>query len=192
LRLRIPDVPQELEVWFRHPAPPELTAYEAIFPQTKLVFGAAFDGFVTDAWRLDTPLPTANASLYGVLRAHADHLLQALAPGDGLVERVSKDILSTLREGTATATRTAARLRMTRRTLTRKLAQHGTTYIELLKEERYRTAVHYLRHTTHTVEDIAFLLGFAECSPFVRAFKRWSGSTPLEYRRVHAADSGAL
>lgn len=191
LRLRIPEVPPELETWFKHPAPTDLTAYRAVFSE-KLVFGAAFDGFVSDAWRLDTPLPTAQASMHGVLRAHADHLLQALPPGDSMVQRVSADIVSTLRGGTATATRTAARLGMTRRTLTRRLAQRGTTYLELLKEQRYRTAVYYLRHSAQTIEDIAFLLGFAECSPFARAFKRWSGHTPLEYRRLHARSESAM
>jgi transcriptional regulator GlxA family with amidase domain len=44
--------------------------------------------------------------------------------------------------------------------------------------------MHYLRSSEQSVEDIAFLLGFSECPPFVRAFKRWSGGyAPLEYRK---------
>jgi AraC-like DNA-binding protein len=185
LRLRIPEAPPELEVWLKHPEPADPSAYRAIFPTAKLVFGAAFDGFVADAWRLDTPLPTANASLHGVLRAHAERLLAELAPGDSLVQQVCADILATLREGDATAESTAARLGTTRRTLSRRLAQRGTSYSELIKEARYRTALHYLRNSSHSVEDIAFLLGFSECPSFVRAFKRWSGHAPLEYRRLH-------
>jgi AraC-like DNA-binding protein len=185
LRLRIPEVPPELEVWMKHDQPVDLSAYRAIFPNAKLVFRAAFDGFVSDAWRLDTPLPTANPGLHDVLRSHAEQLLRKMAPGDGLVERVGADIIDHLRKGSITAARSAARLGMSRRTLTRRLAQHGTTYSELLKEARYRTAIHYLQNTRHTVEDIAFLLGFSECAPFVRAFKRWSGRAPLEYRRAY-------
>jgi len=142
---------------------------------------------VSDASNLDRPLPTANASLHGVLRDHADRLLAELAPGDSLVERVSADIMAALREGSAAAERTAARLGMTRRTLTRRLGQSGTSYSELLKETRYRTAMHYLHNTNQSVEDIAFLLGFSECPPFVRAFRRWSGSAPLEYRKRRAS-----
>lgn len=184
LRLRVAEVPDELEVWMKHDAPADLSAYRAIFPHAKLVFRAAFDGFVTDAWRLDTPLPTADAGLHAVLRAHAEQLLGKLAPGDDLVQRVSADIAKHMRHGNASAVRSAARLGMSRRTLTRQLAQHGTTYSELLKQARYRTAMHYLRNTSHRVEDIAFLLGFSECAAFVRAFRSWSGKAPLEYRRA--------
>jgi AraC-like DNA-binding protein len=185
LRLRIPEVPPELEVWMKHDAPADTSAYRAIFPDARLVFRAAFDGFVTDAWRLDTPLPTANPGLHDVLRAHADTLLQAQAAGDSLVARVSADIAEGLRKGSVAAVTSAARLGMSRRTLTRQLAQRGTSYSALLNEARYRTAIHYLRNTRLTVEDIAFLLGFSECAPFVRAFRRWSGRAPLEYRRAH-------
>lgn len=183
IRLRVPEEPINMEVWFKHEAPADQSAYRAIFPRATLVFGAAFDGFVGDAANLDRPLPTANASLHGVLRDHADRLLAELAPGDSLVERVSADIMAALRDGSAAAERTAARLGMTRRTLTRRLGQSGTSYLELLKETRYRTAMHYLRNTEQSVEDIAFLLGFSECPSFVRAFKRWSGYAPLEYRK---------
>jgi AraC-like DNA-binding protein len=185
LRLRVPEVPPELEVWIKHAQPDDVSEYRVIFPETKLVFNAAFNGFVSDAWRLDTPLPTANESLHKVLRAHADRLLADVAPGDSLTDRVSADILTTLRSGPVAAEQTAARLGLTRRTLTRQLQQQGTSYSELLKEARYRMAIHYLCNTTHSVEDVAFLLGFSECSPFVRAFQRWSDHTPLEYRRLH-------
>lgn len=183
LRLRFPEKPPELEVWFKHARPKDVSVYEAIFPGVKLVFGAQFDGFVSGAWRLEEPLPTANPPLHRVLREHADRLLRELAPADMLLERVSSEILRRLSEGTSTADDTAAQLGMTRRTLTRRLAERGTSYLELLRDARYRMARHYLRNTAHTIEDIAFLLGFAECAPFVRAFKRWCGMTPLEYRR---------
>jgi AraC-like DNA-binding protein len=182
-------VPPELEVWFKHEEPGDVSAYRAIFAHAKLVFGAAFDGFVSNATLLDEPMPTANASLHGVLRAHAEHLLAEYASSENFVERVSADILGSLRAGGSTAEGTAARLGMTRRTLTRRLAERGTSYSELLKEARYRTAMHYLRHTAHSVEDIAFLLGFSECPPFIRAFKRWSGYPPLAYRKRAAASA---
>ena len=185
IQLRVQQVPAELEVWFRRPPPEDQSRYQVVFAGAKLVFGAPFDGFVSDAWRLDTPVPTANPSLHRVLRAHADQLLAQSPSGDGLVERVSADILGALKDGDATAERTAARLGMARRTLTRQLAQSGTSFSSLLKEVRHRAAAHYLQHSDCTVEDIAFLLGFSECSPFVRAFQRWTGHSPLAYRKLH-------
>jgi AraC-like DNA-binding protein len=191
LRLRVQEVPAELEVWMKHAQPDDVSDYRAIFPGAKLVFGAAFNGFVTDAWRLDTPLPTANGSLHTVLRDHAERLLVEVAPGDDLIGRVSTDILNGLRDGPVAAEQTAARLGLTRRTLSRRLAQQSTSFTELLKEARYRTAMHYLGTTAQSVEDIAFLLGFSECAAFVRAFRRWSsGLTPLAYRSAYRARGG--
>jgi AraC-like DNA-binding protein len=176
----------ELEVWFAHEAPADLGEYRATFGTSQLIFGAPWNGFVFDAARLDTKVPSDDPSLHRVLRQHADRLLAELAPGDSLVERVRGHILSTLRGGPASAEDTAARLRMTRRTLTRRLSQEGTSFSALLEDVRRHTAVHYLQTTEHSVEDIAFLLGFSESSPFVRAFKRWTGMAPMAYRRAHA------
>ena len=67
---------------------------------------------------------------------------------------------------------------MTRRTLTRRLQKEGTSFTELLDDVRRQAALHYLDKSEHSVEDIAFLLGFSESSAFVRAFKRWQGMAP--------------
>jgi AraC-like DNA-binding protein len=179
--------PEGREIWFMHPRPRDTTVYEQVFPGRHIVFGAPFNGFNGPVSRLDEPLETANSSLHDVLRDHSERLLAELAPDDSLVARVSADILSSMREGRASADLAAARLAMSRRTLARQLADHGTSYTDLLQQTRYRTAIHHLRYSSQTVEDIAFLLGFSECAPFVRAFKRWSGQSPSEYRRLHRA-----
>ena len=186
LRLRIPEVRPSSRSG-SSTGPRRHSALPRDLSDRELVFGAAFDGFVTDAWRLGHAAADRERVVStAVPRAHADRLLAEITPSDGLIERVSAEIPSALREDRATAETTASRLGMTRRTLTRRLAQRGTSYSDLLQEARFRTAMHYLRNTGHSVEDIAFLLGFSECPPFVRAFKRWSGHAPLEYRRLHA------
>jgi AraC-like DNA-binding protein len=186
----LPEQWPDLEIWKKHEAPADISVYRAIFQHGTLVFRAAFDGFVYQAQRLEASLPTADPALHGVMRAHADLLLEKIAPGDSVVERVSADILATLRVGNTAAESTAARLGVARRTLVRRLGQHGTSYSELLKEIRYRTAIHYLRNTAYSIEDIALLLGYSQCAPFVRAFKRWSDQTPLDYRRMRPISAG--
>lgn len=173
------------EIWFMHSQPRDTRMYETVFAGSKLVFSAPFNGFNGPAARLDRPLETANPSLHDVLREHSERLLAELAPDDNLVARVATDILRTMREGRASAELTASHLAMSRRTLARQLADQGTTYKELLQQTRYRTAVHHLRHSSQTTEDIAFLLGFTECAAFVRAFRRWNGQSPHDYRRRH-------
>lgn len=173
----------QVTVWFSHPEPESLEEYRRTFGDVEVRFGQSWDGFVFDAALLDLPMPQADPSLHRVLRQHADRLLEELAPGDSLIERVRADILATLKDASVGAETTAARLHMSRRTLTRQLGQHGTSFSELLEDVRRRLAVRYLQTTDHSVEDIAFLLGYSNAAPFVRAFKRWTGKAPLEFRR---------
>jgi AraC-like DNA-binding protein len=177
--------PPEAEVWFMHERPEDLSHYRKVFGDNPIVFGAPWDGLVLDATRLDEPLPTSDAALHGVLRQHGDRLLADLAPGDSLLERVRAKMLESLADGPATAADVAEEMGITRRTLTRRLAQHGTSFTALLEEVRKHSASHYLKTSDHSIEDIAFLLGFSESSPFVRAFKRWTGMAPTQFRRAY-------
>ena len=77
----------------------------------------------------------------------------------------------------------AERLGMSARTLQRKLHASGTSHQELLDEMRRDLAVRYLREPGMAVCEVAYLLGFSESSAFHRAFKRWTGTTPSEFRR---------
>jgi AraC-like DNA-binding protein len=185
----LPETWPELSVWMKQEQPADLAAYRALFPHCQLVFRAAFDGFVHDARRLETQLPTADPERHRVMAADAERLLERITPADSVVARTCRDILESMSEGRIAAERTAAQFHMARRTLVRMLTRHGTSYSELVKEVRYRTAMHYLQNTKHSVSDIAFLLGYSECAPFVRAFKRWSGLLPSEHRRMHATAS---
>lgn len=189
IRMRDPETPPDHEIWIARPKPPDIRAYQQIFPTSTLLFDAAFDGFVSPASRLDQAFPTANPPLHSVLRAHADHLLQQVGQGDSVIDRVSADIVETLGQERVTVERTAARLGMTRRTLSRHLSGHGTSFSEILQQVRYRSAMHYLRTTEQSIEDVAFLLSYSECAAFVRAFKRWSGRTPQDYR-LHSGAEG--
>ncbi len=68
------------------------------------------------------------------------------------------------------------------RTLQRKLSEENTSYKELLDETRRELANQYLRQATLSVSEVTYLLGFSEPSNFSRAFKRWTGRTPSEFR----------
>lgn len=63
------------------------------------------------------------------------------------------------------------------------LRKTGHSYQQLLNEVRRELAKQYLRDQRHSIRDIAFLLGFAEPSVFVRSFRRWTGQTPGAFRR---------
>jgi AraC-like DNA-binding protein len=69
------------------------------------------------------------------------------------------------------------------RTLQARLRKEGTTYEKLLDEARRQMAIQYVEDDSIRLMEIPLLLQFAEPSPFHRAFRRWTGTTPLEYRR---------
>jgi len=87
--------------------------------------------------------------------------------------------------GSPSADHIAARLHMSRRTLARRLEQEGTTFKALLDELRRDLAMRWLVTEDLGVAELGHRLGFCEPAAFHRAFKRWSGKTPGQYRRDH-------
>jgi AraC-like DNA-binding protein len=172
------------EAWFSHPRPDNVDEYQRTFAPGRLHFDAPWNGFVFDARRLDQPLTSADPQLHDVLRKYADVLLAELPKAESQTERVRALITQQLAEGEPSAERIARTLHMSRRTLARKLEQEGTSFKDLLDDTRRRTALRYVGGHDLSMTEIAFLLGFSQSAPFHRAFKRWTGQTPLEYRRA--------
>lgn len=73
---------------------------------------------------------------------------------------------------------------MSHRTLNRRLRAFGANYRDVLQSVRFEASRQLLRDTSLPVADIASALGYAETSPFVRAFRRWSGTTPVAWREA--------
>ena len=71
---------------------------------------------------------------------------------------------------------------MSSKTLERRLAQRGESLSGLLDGARYEAAKHYLEATDMRISQIAYMAGYTEPSALVRAFKRWTGTTPLQFR----------
>jgi len=78
----------------------------------------------------------------------------------------------------------ADRLHMSRRTLHRRLTEEGVTFKELADEVRLDLSLRYLERPELGMGEISFSLGFSNLASFCRAFKRWTGRTPMEYRRT--------
>lgn len=171
------------QAWFTHARPQDVAEYERTFAPGGLRFDAPWCGFVFDARRLQQPLASADPQLHAVLRKYADLLLSELPKAESLTERVSALIAERLARGEPSAEGIARTLHMSRRTLTRKLEREGTSFKALLEDTRRRLALRYVANRELGLTEIAFLLGFSQTAPFHRAFKRWTGQTPLEYRR---------
>ncbi len=102
---------------------------------------------------------------------------------DGL-EEIRRELLSAMGPAAPTLAQLARRLRVSPRTLQRHLASRGVSFTALLDETRRALAERYLAEADATIGEIAYLLGFSEPGAFTRAFKRWTGHSPAEYRRA--------
>jgi AraC-like DNA-binding protein len=127
----------------------------------------------------------ADARLREVLERAADAQIGALPERDDLVSWVSAAIARQLAHAVPDLTATASAVRLPERTLQRRLAEQGLSHSALVDDVRRELALHYLNQTPLTVYAIAERLQFADATAFHRAFRRWTGAAPAEYRRGH-------
>ena len=73
---------------------------------------------------------------------------------------------------------------MSERTLQRRLSQHETTFNELLDQTRFDRAKQYLQDRSTSLSEIGYELGYANPANFTRAFRRWAGVSPRQYRQL--------
>ena len=175
-----------IRVEFSHARPPDTREHERIFG-CPVVFGAdaCRMTIARDVW--DTPRTGSDPALFSVLETHAKMLLDQVPNPDDIVSRVREAIEAELRGGDPSLESIAKTLAMSPRTLQRRLRDHGVLFNDVLDELRFRAAKSYLAQRDVAGTEVAYLLGFAEQSSLNRAFKRWSGQTPSEFRRRVAA-----
>ena len=174
-----------LECWFAHPKPQDTTEYDRTFAPATLRFDAPSYGFSFGREYLDAPLASADPILHGVLCEHVALTLNQLSRRRTLAARVREISMRELLQGTPTVFSVARQLRMSARTLGRRLEREGTTFSVLLDHLRRELALRYVGRQEMAFTEIAFRLSFSHVEAFYRAFKRWTGQTPLTYRRAY-------
>lgn len=174
--------PPFVEVTFAHPAGYPVTAYEQLFGVP-----VRFDAPESALWiprdAATTPLAGRDPIARHYLEAHADQMLAAL-PADAppIVAQIREVILGELATSGAELSRVAKRVAMSTRTLQRRLDEAGTSYQDLVDEVRASIARSLLRDPTRSIVDVAFELGYADLKGFYRAFRRWTDTTPADWR----------
>ncbi len=174
----------DVEVWLSHPRPEQVEEHARTFGPCRVRFEAPFDGFVLPARDLARPHVTADQPLHAVLRKHAEQLLEELSAGGSVSARVRSLIVTQVEGGHPTVVAVAAALELSPRTLARALAREGTSFTALLDDVRRGLALRYVGERDLGLSEVAFLLGFSASGGFHRAFRRWTGQSPLEYRRA--------
>ena len=174
--------PLAFELRFPPPADPQ--PYQDAF-KCPLRFNAPVNALLFARADITLPLPTAHPELAEAHERIASEHLQRLDPAQ-TCHRVRAVIIRHLPDGQPQRPRIATILGMSERTLQRRLAAEGTGFSQALDAVRADLANLYVTRGTHTLSEIAFLLGYTELSPFTRAFKRWTGMAPSAYRERRA------
>jgi AraC-like DNA-binding protein len=170
-----------LSVALRRSEPAPSDAWARVF-RAPVTFGADTNCMIYSSAVLDAQLPSGNPEL-----AHyndelvARHL--ARLDKDRFATRVHTLLAGLLASGEPSPRDVARELGLSIRSLQRHLADEGTSFKDVLAETRRGLAQTYLSDGHSSVTEVAFLLGFADTSSFARAFRRWTGSSPSEYRK---------
>lgn len=137
---------------------------------------------------MQLPLRQSEPALRELLEAQAGAMLRALpeSEADEFERQVQAMLVRMLPDGDAAIERLAPRLHCSVRTLQRRLGERGIVWKQLLDRTREQLAHQYLEDPGLSLLDIALLLGYSDQGAFTRSFRRWSGTTPMAYRKTLA------
>ncbi|MCK8495238.1 AraC family transcriptional regulator [Spirosoma sp. RP8] len=158
----------------------ELAEYERVL-RCQLIEKADQYVLAFDDRYQNEPILTANYELQSVLLQQASAMSETLADRQPLKERIYTYLLANAYLGIPTLEGIAANFNTSARSLQRKLQEEGVTYQQLADSIRKSLAVHYLESGKYLIKEVSYILGYSELSAFTRAFKRWTGTTPVSY-----------
>ena len=175
------DIPPT-EVRFRHAAPADTSEHQRIF-RCPVLFGQADNALVFPKRLLSLPLSQADAQVRAMFEGYAERLLAELDQGRSVLDRARLILAQQLPEQGADLQAIASALALSPRTLQRRLGEAGLSFSQLVDETRQQLVLHALHEPSLDLGEIAFRVGFSEPGSLLRAFRRWTGTTPGEYRR---------
>ncbi len=168
--------------WFAHARPPDESELVNAVGTRDLTFDAGASGIEIDGALLGFPLASRDPALAAVLDQSAEQALGSKSAVTCFADAVRAAIRRAM-DGSTPALPTIARaLGLSPRTLQRRLRDDRTSFQQLIDAEREQLARDYVRDARMPIGEIAYRLGFAETSPFFRAFRRWTGMTPTAFR----------
>ena len=170
------------QIWFTHEIPDILSEYERIFG-CRIAFNQPKNALFFSNENLDLPITQSNPNMLLLLEKHAQEALAKLNSDEVYSNKVREYILNNL-DGDPPAIKPVARkLAVSVRKLQQKLSDEKTTFSEILKLTRIDISKNHLKYNQHSISEIAFLLGFSEPGVFSKAFLRWTGYTPHQFRK---------
>lgn len=174
-----PDRYELLHLCFDFPEPEYFAPYKDKLPQ--LHFDQPHNQFRFPASLLNQPIHSANPAVVQLAITQGESELARLGLTQNWLDRV-KALIVCHQGKYPDLPMVASQLHLSERTLKRKLAELGLTFSEMLDEVRQKDACKLLEETQLTIDEVALRLGFQDRSNFTRAFRRWMGMPPSQYR----------
>lgn len=171
-------------VCFQHHAPDDWEPYPLFFGQSiDLKFSQLSNKLIFPPGTLDTPLKESDSRLAKILKSQADQALASLPQSSEWESALYQSIAELIAENNVHIDTVAERLGFSRRTLQRRLGEKNLIFRDTVESVQKRFALRYLDDPSLNVTEVGYLCGFSELSSFSRAFKRWTGKSPQEFRR---------
>ncbi len=175
---------QARDVRFTHQAPAGRDELNVFFG-CDVSFHADVTSLVLPSSALQRPLTTADPYLHDLICSLGDDLLALQSARRGsFVTRLEHEIAAALPSGKICQKRISETMGLSARTLSRRLAQHETSFFAVLDGLRHELALTYLSYGDMNLTEIAHALGYSGHSSFSEAFKRWTGHSPGRFRNL--------
>lgn len=173
-----------VKVSFKHRVPTDLADYEKAF-QCSILFDQKQNFITYRKEDLEQRTAKADASINRFLVERVEEETKGIEiSSNRIVIDVAALIKDALPSGIPGVGQIGQHMGMSNRTLTRRLSESGFTFRDLIKKAQIEIAQDMLRNTGSSMAEIAFQTGFSEQSAFSRAYKRWTGDAPAEYRKM--------
>ncbi len=164
----------------QRPAPADKDEFTKMFGPS-IEYGAMVNRLCFDSEMINQHLMTGNPEL---ARINDQTVVDYLARFDraNISMQVRSKIIEQLPDGIPKQGEIADTLHVSLRSLQRRLKEEETSFKDMLEDTRKTLAMQYLREPQRSIGEVTYLLGFSEPCNFTRAFKRWTGKTPAEFR----------
>ncbi len=172
-----------VRVTFKHGNPGNSKLFEDAFG-CQVKFDHQENSFSYRSSDMKIPTTKADKSIHQFLLERMEEEKKGIRTSSNkLISDVQKLIMEALPSGIPSILQISEHLGMSARTLNRRLAENQFTFRDLIKEAQESISVDLLKNSSRSIGEIAFQTGFSEQSAFNRAFRRWTGQSPVEYRK---------